>query len=416
MRSKERQALMGLRELGSHWSAEVRDARGTRGRRHGHEGLLNLLVAALACGRTTLRAMESFCEDVGGRARKALRLPRSVSDSTLYRLLSVQSAAGLRETLTATVNAFWARGSLRNDLFDLGVVSIDGKGAWSSSDTALETARATSSGFTGTPFWALGSLRAVLTSSRARPCVDQELLAAKTGEANAFRVLFPRVCAAHGDKFQVVTGDAGLAARANAAQVREHGKWYCLALKGNQPALLRLAKRLFSDALRMEVSASTTERVGGETLIRELRVVDLPPGTTKFPGATQLWCEWKRHHQDNGSRALEVRFFVVSIPLAEFTNDERLALVRLHWGIENGHNWAMDTALLEDDAKPCQASPQAIEVLLWLRLLGFLLIAVFRTNAPVKDCRPMPWARAMEKLRDLFVGIARREELAAFLG
>jgi hypothetical protein len=75
----------------------------------------------------------------------------------------------------------------------------------------------------------------------------------------------------------------------------------------------------------------------------------------------------------------------------------------------------MDMALLEDDAKPCQATPQAIEVLLWLRLLAFVLVSVFRAHAPLKDKRPMSWARSMERLRDLFTGVPAAEALLAFI-
>jgi len=415
MSKTERQGVGALRRFGVRWSAEVGDPRGARGRRHAHHGLLNLLVIALACGRTTLRAAEAFCEDVGARARRLLRIPGSVSDSTLYRLLAKQGVKGMRATLTATANHLWELGALKNDLFRLGVMTFDGKGAWSSSDKELPTARASSSGFTGQAFWALGSLRAVLTSSSAHPCVDQELLAAKEGEATAFRELFPRVCAALGDKFRIVTGDAGLGAWENAKLVVELGKLYLWGLKGNQPTLLELAKMRFDDAFNMPVAASTSERAGGETIIRELRIVDLVAGETDFPGATQLWCEWKRHHQPDGTRSLETRYFVVAVPTEALSAQEKLSLIRLHWGIENGHNWAMDMALLEDDAKPCQATQEAIEVLLWLRLLAFLLVSVFRSHAPPKDKRPMPWARAMERLRDLFMGLRPAEALLAFI-
>jgi len=63
--------------------------------------LLNLLVAAFACGLLTLRRAEDLSRDIGKRARRAWRLPRWVSDSTLYRLLSKQLARGLRETVRA---------------------------------------------------------------------------------------------------------------------------------------------------------------------------------------------------------------------------------------------------------------------------------------------------------------------------
>ena len=34
------------------------------------------------------------------------------------------------------------------------------------------------------------------------------------------------------------------------------------------------------------------------------------------------------------------------------TAEEKLNLVRLHWGIENGHQWALDVALDETTGSP----------------------------------------------------------------
>jgi len=42
----------------------VTDPRAARGKRHQHHGLLNLLVAAFACGDRTLRQVEEFGEDL----------------------------------------------------------------------------------------------------------------------------------------------------------------------------------------------------------------------------------------------------------------------------------------------------------------------------------------------------------------
>ena len=53
--------------------------------------------------------------------------------------------------------------------------------------------------------------------------------------------LVPRVCEALGERFKIVTGDAGLCARENADLVAEFGRWYLFALKGNQPHLYGLA-------------------------------------------------------------------------------------------------------------------------------------------------------------------------------
>jgi hypothetical protein len=46
------------------------------------------------------------------------------------------------------------------------------------------------------------------------------------------------------------------------------------------------------------------------------------------------------------------RYFVMSILTGALTRDEKLALVRLHWGIENGCLWTLDVVLGEDDGDP----------------------------------------------------------------
>jgi hypothetical protein len=105
----------------------------------------------------------------------------------------------------------------------------------------------------------------------------------------------------------------------------------------------------------------------------------------------------------NGKPTMEVRYFLSSVPLGLLTPTQQLQLVRLHWGIENNHNWTMDVMLLEDDHQPCQASKAAIEVICWLRLIAYNLLAIWRARLPKKDRQPTPWARAMELLRDALV-------------
>ena len=63
------------------WDGNVLDPRDARGRRHGHHGLLNALVMALASGQHTLRAVESLVEDVSPRARRKLGLPSGLRRS-----------------------------------------------------------------------------------------------------------------------------------------------------------------------------------------------------------------------------------------------------------------------------------------------------------------------------------------------
>ena len=131
-------------------------------------------------------------------------------------------------------------------------------------------------------------------------------------------------------------------------------------------------------------------------------------------GVQQMW-RVRQQTFTNGTLVVEeLRYFVSSIPPTLLTPSQQLALVRLHWGIENNHNWTMDVAISEDDVQPCQQSRNAIEVVAWLRVLGYNLLAAWRAKADKKDRNPMPWARCMEQLRDAFTFATRAVQHATF--
>src|SRR4051812_21428597 len=72
------------------WDEAVKDPRDGRGQRHGHLGLLGLVVAAFAVGKKGLKQAAQLAGDVGARTRKRLGLPQAVAGSTLWRLLEKQ--------------------------------------------------------------------------------------------------------------------------------------------------------------------------------------------------------------------------------------------------------------------------------------------------------------------------------------
>ena len=363
------------------------------------------MVVGFASGRTVFRRMEDLSEDLAPASRKVLGLRGRVADTTLYRLLSAQQTEGFRATVVQMMRAAIASKDVQNDLFSFGVMSFDGKCVWTSTRREVEGAKVAHTG-PEVKVASFSALRAVQTSSSARPCVDMELIAAKEGEAPAFREVFPRVCENFGKQFLIVTGDAGLLCRENARQVTEHGKHYLWGLKGNQEKLLTLAEQAFATAPGRP-QARSEERRDGNLLVRELHTVSVfdAPGVD-VDGAEQVWRVTQMSFPPKGQPSQEVRYYLSSIPLGLLTPTQQLHLVRLHWGIENNHNWTMDVMLLEDDRQPCQASKAAIEVVCWLRVIAYNLLAVWRARLPKKDRLPCSWARAMELLRDALVFIA----------
>lgn len=409
MAMSEAQGRRALRRAEIPWSPELKDPRDERNQRHAHHGLLAVLAVAFACGRTRLRQVEDLTEDLGAGARRRLGLAGRASDTTFYRVLSAQQTRGLRESLQAHVRRLIAAKVVRKDAFPIGAVAIDGKSFWSSSKAHVEGTKTSVDERTGVMTSSLMSLRAVLSSSQVCPCLDFEVIGDKEGEAPAFRVLFPRLLESFGGQFEVVTADAGLTCRENAAQVTSAGKAYLFALKGNQPKLFSLAEEMFA-AHPGGLKARSAEPRNGATVVRELHTITVHDvESMDLPGATQLWRVTQMTTLHGAKEpAVEVRYFATSLPPTRLSPTQQLSLVRLHWAIENNHNWTMDVALSEDDVQPCRQSRVALEVVAWLRAIAFNLISAWRSGSTQKDRRPLPWGRSMEQLRDALLLCSER--------
>lgn len=414
----EAQARRALRHANIRWDSEVDDPREDAWVLHDHQALLGGLAAAFATGRRSLRQVENFFSDLGVGARRALGLgSRSPCDTTLYRLIAAQSPDGFEATVFAQVKDLIAHKVVRNDLLAPGVLTFDGKGTWSRTDgEEMEGARQSSYDADGSSLQTFGALRATLTSSSVCPCVGQQSIGSKEGESTAFRELFPRICNEFGGQFRIVTGDAGLCARENAALVTHHGRWYLFGLKGNQPHLHALACDHGHYAIGRPL-ARTAEKYRGQTIVRELYARDVVGDPeADIEEARQLWYVCQTTYDRAGTcTAVEQRYFVTSIPAGTLTRDQELALVRMHWRIENGCHWTLDVMMGEDDDQPCQASRESIETVSWLRIIGYNAVSAWRQQSPQKDRRPIAWGRAMETLRDALL-LAQVEHYEATQG
>lgn len=409
-RGQHRQAV---RHAHLPWSDKVVDPRDARGTRHEHLGLLALVVAALAVGKRGLRDAAHLSKDVGARTRKRLGLPQAVAGTTLWRLLGRQGTTGLRETVCAQAHRLLEDPrSARVDL-PMGVVSIDGKSLWTTRQGDVPGLESVANDAEGSSLWRLGALRAVFTSLVAAPCVDLEFIGAKEGESPAFRQMLPRVVEAFGKHFGVVTGDAGLAASENAELVRSHRMHYLFGLKGNQPTLQEHAVDVLARN-RGSTRACTVEKQHGEVVRRELWTHSLKPGEVDFPGARFLLLVLQSRKAEDGSVKEECRYFVTSLDTTCFNFQQLLQLVRLHWAIENRHNWTLDVILGEDEHQPCRPSRTALEAVAWLRALAYNILSSWRAMLPPDGRHLVAWRRACELLRDGLVhGRKEASHLAA---
>jgi len=395
-------AQRGLRRVNTLNLEGVKDPRKLG--RYGHVPLLRLLVFALGVGRMALRAVESLGDDLPQATLRALGLAKAPSDTLLYRLLGQQSLVGWAHALARQVKDALLHKEIENDLFGTGVVTIDGKSVWSGMFAADPNCRDQKGA--GLPSFVLMSQRACLSSSSARPVVTQTLIPKHAGEADTFETTFGFLIRNFRRSFEVITYDAGGTSRKNAEMVNAANKAYVFAVKGNQPtvhlaAQARLGNKDRFDDAEQVFEAFSHERVDGGPLRREIVrcSVEADDPDINFATARQLWRCRQTHTKTlpggTVERTVEDRYFITN---RVFPASQALALVRLHWGIENGPNWTMDMQLGEDDGTPCR-SGRGVAVTSWLRSLAYNLLSMWRRKVPPRrDEGITTWARAISSL------------------
>ena len=145
----------------------------------------------------------------------------------------------------------------------------------------------------------------------------------------------------------VVTADALHCHRAMAQAIVERGGDYVLAVKANQPGLLRDAQAAILATKRKGKKASGTIGAGhGRKETRTAIVAGVADMAEKhdFPGLKAV----ARIVSTRGNDKPVERYFLMSQP---YKRQEVLRIVREHWGIENRLHWSLDVTLDEDLAR-----------------------------------------------------------------
>lgn len=143
----------------------------------------------------------------------------------------------------------------------------------------------------------------------------------------------------------VVTGDALYCRRDMVEAIAARGGEYVLAVKDNQPGLLKAAMAAL-DAGVASTSAETKATAHGRDEKRTAVVAKAPlmQFAHDFPGLKAV----ARITSRRGAEPPVVRHFLLS---RRFAADRLLAIVRAHWGIENTLHWTLDVVQGEDLAR-----------------------------------------------------------------
>ena len=158
---------------------------------------------------------------------------------------------------------------------------------------------------------------------------------------------------------KIVTGDAMFAQRALSLLIVQGGGHYLWTVKDNQTQLKQDIEQLFandqhcvpgfSPAPTDFASARTTNSGHGRIETRTLTTSSLLNETCRWPGAQQVF---KLQRQTtiaaHDHQRAEVVYGITSLTATQAGPDRLLAMVREHWGQENGLHYRRDVTFHED--------------------------------------------------------------------
>lgn len=284
--------------------------------------MLFISLLATLCGATTCCDIALFGRAKEAMLRTILVLEHGIpSHDTFSRVFRILDPDSLEKVFRSFTKAFAATVKIK------GVIAIDGKAlrrAYERGQSHMPPVMVTA--WSAMTRMALVNVRAPGNNEAAGALLLVELLQLKG-------------C--------VVTADALHCHRGMAKAIVDRGGDYVLAVKNNQPGLLRDAKAAIAAAERKKTKQATTKDADhGRKEARTAIVASVKDMGEKhdFPGLKAV----ARITSKRGSEETVERYFLLTQP---YKPAELLRIVREHWGIENVLHWTLDVVLDEDQTR-----------------------------------------------------------------
>lgn len=301
--------------------------------RHKLEDIIIIGLCTIICGGEDFNDMEEFGKEREEFLSSFLELPNGIPDSdTFRRLFEKLDPTELSNVLTDWLEAEFAGRC---------VVAVDGKTIRGSANERHKAYHVVSAFIAENQI----TLREITVEE-------------KSNEITAV----PELLELLEIEDAIVTADAMSCQKEIVQKIHDGGADYCIALKGNQPALLKDTEEYF-DAYADEMpKRETVEKGHGRIEKREYRLLtDIGwlekgeewAGIKGLGMAKQTVCK--------GEETTEyTRYFITSLT----DIDEFAYAVRKHWSIENQLHWCLDVIFREDAARERKDnSPRNMNVL-----------------------------------------------------
>jgi len=290
--------------------------------RHDLTEMMFIALLATLCGATTCCDIALFGQSKEALLRTMLVLEHGIpSHDTFSRVFRIIDPNSFEKVFRRFTKAFATATKIK------GVVALDGKAlrrAYKRGQSHMPPVMVTA--WSSMTRMALANVRAPGNNEAA-------------GALQLIELLQLKGC--------VVTADALHCHRGMAKAIVERGGDYVLAVKDNQPGLMRDAKAAISAAERKRAKRATTKEVShGRKEARTAIVAPVKDMAEKhdFPGLKAV----ARITSKRGSDKTVQRYFLLS---QCYKPAELLRIVREHWGIENVLHWTLDVVLDEDQTR-----------------------------------------------------------------
>lgn len=308
------------------------DPRKGNAKRHYFGDIAIIAICAVLCGADSFVEIASF-----GKAKKTwlstfLMLPNGIpSHDTFGRVFSVLDPKAFEELFR-----LWVLHTVKQ-LEKNTIIAIDGK-----------TVRRSHNMKHG-----LGPLHLVSAFALQNGLVlGERAVDTKSNEMKAIPKLLEVLCL----KGCIATIDAGGCHKEVVNAVIKQGGDYVIAVKNNQPTLLKNIENLFHVAPKKYQQQTTEIDLShGRTQKRSCFVVSETDLLHKYLKTHAAWPSMKSVVKIQSTRTLrkkittECRYYISS--LTDVSPQKMLTIIREHWGIENSLHWVLDIGFREDESR-----------------------------------------------------------------
>jgi hypothetical protein len=368
------------------WFSAIIDGRSDKNKMWNFDYAMEVLLTGLLGGAKTLREIETH----------SMNYDERIPDTTLENIMAKANPDKLPDLIARQIKQASRDHELEKCGLPFNQIAIDGKTNYSTKH-ALNDQSCEINHYGKHKKYRHLNMRAVIVSSEVKLVLGEHQIPKKSAETTELIPFVDELIRLYGktDLMQVMSIDAGMAHRKNAAALRKRGLHFIMGLKENQKTIYNKSVELLGNISREDASSSETIEYNGQDVSYYLYRCKINKNFLSMPEICQVWrIEKESVNIKTGEVATENRYYITSIPFSEISPKQCLRAVRYHWGIENNANWTFDCQFGEDDFP---LTTRAMSLISLMRILAYNCITRFKYRKLRKrENKELSWKRLFE--------------------